>query len=123
MKPTELMIGDWYYWEAEGKKYPLQVTKETFALADEDIANFEPVPINPDILEKNGFVQCGEDSLYPQYNECTYRFSDNRGHVVILEYIGWGHGYYNVHDITTIHDVHELQHIFKIKKIKREIVV
>lgn len=117
------MIGDWYYWEAEGKKYPLQVTKETFALLDEDIANFEPIPIDPDILEKNGFIHCGEYSLYPQYNDCTYRFSDNRGHVILLEYIGWSHGYYNVHDITTIHDVHELQHIFKIKKIKREIVL
>lgn len=87
------------------------------------IIDLEPIPLTPEILEKNGFIQCGEDSLYPQYNDCTYRFSDNRGHVIILEYIGWSHGYYNVHDITTIHDVHELQHIFKIKKIKKEIIL
>lgn len=55
MRAEELMIGDWYYWEAEGKKYPMQVTKDTFKLSDEDISNFQPIPLTPEILEKNGF--------------------------------------------------------------------
>ena len=73
MKVEELMIGDWYWWEAEGKKYPMQVTKDSFRLFDEDISNFEPIPLTPEILEKNGFVNSyidvslNKDSVY-KYN-------------------------------------------------------
>lgn len=56
MKATEIQIGDWYDWEAEGKKYYYQVTKETFAEDDDTIANFESVPLTAEILEKNGFI-------------------------------------------------------------------
>lgn len=124
MKANELMIGDWVYLYNS----PIKINIDDLGVIDRDDIydngeHCKPIPITPEILEKNGFIQCGEDSLYPQYNECTHKFSDNRGHVVLLEYIGWSHGYYSVHDITTIHDVHELQHIFKIKKIKKDIVI
>lgn len=49
------MIGDWYKWYAEGQYYNYQVVKETFQESDETIANFEPIPLTPAILEKNGF--------------------------------------------------------------------
>ena len=134
------MIGDWVHDTREPFNNPVKLTGINAHQINESdpicfleneeglgltrrLSELKPIPLTVDILEKNEFVRCGEDSLYPQYNDCTHRFSDNRGHVVLLEYIGWSHGYYNVHDITTIHDVHELQHIFKIKKIKREIVL
>jgi hypothetical protein len=62
MKANELMIGDWL------KHYngiPMQVTKITtihFACAENGGVNcweynnkFEPIPLTPEILEKNGF--------------------------------------------------------------------
>jgi hypothetical protein len=53
MKVTELQIGDWYTWEAEGKKYPMQVTKETFGLSDKDIAAYEyAMQLYPDDASK-----------------------------------------------------------------------
>lgn len=75
MKVDELMIGDWFWWEAEGKKYPMQVKAEDFALSDDDIANFEPIPITEEILKKNF-----EDNGYGCYDifrnddigECLY---------------------------------------------------
>lgn len=73
MKVEELMIDDWYWWEAEGKKYLLQVVKNTFTLSDEDISNFQPIPLTPEILKKNGFVNSyideslNKDSVY-KYN-------------------------------------------------------
>ena len=66
MKVEDLMIGDWYYWEADGKKYPMQVTKDTFKLSDEDISNFEPIPLTKEILEKN-FTMYDLEYFIPEY--------------------------------------------------------
>ena len=55
MKIDELMVGDWYYWEAEGKLYPYQVKPEDFVKGE--IPNFQPIPLTPDILRKNWFME------------------------------------------------------------------
>ena len=129
MKKEELMIGDWYWWEAEGKKYPMRVKAEDFALSDEDVANFEPIPITVEILEANGFdkftwwknhkydtvtyyvdgyqIQVNEDGTFSLVDSCSddgdYGFESN-----------W---------ICDIKYVHNLQHLFKDLEIKKEIVL
>lgn len=55
MKAEELMIGDWYYLESEGKMYPYQVTAEDFVKGE--TPNFQPIPLTPEILKKNGFTR------------------------------------------------------------------
>ena len=55
MKAKELRIGDWYQYEDNGEKHYAQVTKETFALPDEDLAKFEPIPITREFLLNNDF--------------------------------------------------------------------
>lgn len=120
------MIGDWYYWEAEGKKYPLQVTKDTFKLSDEDISNFQPIPLTQEILEKNGF----EDQGFRHHNELNG--IDDR--VVLsnerkrMNSINEWHVHIDSEDHCIIASceltyVHELQHLLKLCKINKEIVV
>lgn len=111
MKVEDLMIGDWYYWEAEGKKYPMQVTKDTFKLSDEDISNFQPIPLTPEIIEKYGFIYRGLPSQ--QYWELNNLFIYN------------DKPYYMFCGCRSIdlYYVHDLQHILKLCEIDKEIVV
>lgn len=53
MAAQNWMIGDWYQWYAECRYYPYQVKPEDFT--KDYIANFEPIPLTPEILEKNGW--------------------------------------------------------------------
>ena len=119
MKAEDLMIGDWYYWEAEGKKYPMRVTKDTFKLSDEDISNFQPIPLTVEILEKNGFEthQSGVRMFFEHddYRLCYYLNSSNR--------------FTSFNNIDgslvqkVIANVHQLQHALKICGIDKKIMV
>lgn len=124
MKIKDLMIGDWYWWEAEEKKYPLQVTKATFRLSDEDISNFQSIPLTPEILEKNGILY-RKSSFYYIINddkdlECTHYI-----YQTVQEdwAIGVDTGAYECSIFARIKYVHELQHVLKICGIDKEIVV
>ena len=53
MKATELMVGNWVYLPdmATGKEYPARLDENFFY----DAKYAEPIPLTPEILEKNGF--------------------------------------------------------------------
>ena len=124
MKVEDLMIGDWYYWEADGKKYPLQVTKDTFKLSDEDIANFQPIPLTQEILEKNFTMYDLEYFIheYPNHNpeendyfSIYYNNWNGLSTIWKLEYV---YGFYSDIEtksvsIVSIKYVHDLQHFLK----------
>lgn len=118
MNVKNLMVGDWYTWEAEEKKYPFQVTKETFKLLDEDIANFQPIPLTPEILEKNfqkdpDYINtywrpdCRKFCFVKESDDWYFAFRYKGGHICIAE----------------CNYVHELQHILKSCGIEKEIVL
>jgi hypothetical protein len=118
------MIGDWYWWEAEGKKYHLQVTKDTFKLMDEDISNFQPIPLTPEILEKNGILYEKQSYYYVIEDnkdlECTYYIYQT----VQKDWaIGVDTGAYDCSVFARIKYVHELQHALKLCGIDKEIMV
>jgi hypothetical protein len=131
MKVTELMIGDWYYWEAEGKKYPMQVTKDTFKLSDEDISNFQPIPITEGFLTKNDFFCLGTSQQYhlrrsihyAAYGKVTIKpttISVDGNIVWNLEIASLSYGEGTI----LIQYVHELQHNFQTFGFKqKEIIV
>ena len=123
MKVEDLMTGDWYWWEAEGKKYPLQVTKDTFKLLDEDISNFQPIPLTPEILEKNDILYEKQSFYYvikdDKNLECTYYMQRVQGDWVV----GVDIGAYDCSVFARIKYVHELQHALKLCGIEKEIVV
>ena len=118
MKSENLMVGDWYYWEAEGKKYPLQVTKDTFSLSDEGISNFQPIPLTQEILEKNGFEKHISDTrMFFHHDEYRLSYYIVNKHFTI----------YNQIDGSLVQrvivNVHELQHALKLCGIDKEIIV
>ena len=122
MKAEDLMIGDWYWWEAEGKKYPLQVTKDTFKLSDEDISNFQPIPLTPEILEKNDILY-RKPSFYFIINddkdlECTHYIYQT---IQNDWAIGVDTGAYNCSVFARIKHVHDLQHGLKLCGIDKAI--
>lgn len=130
MKVEDLMIGDWYYWEADGKKYPMQVTKDTFKLSDEDISNFQPIPLTQEILEKN-FTMYDLEYFIPEYPNHNPEANDyfsiyhHKGISSIwkTEYV---EGFYVEEELRTvsivsIKYVHDLQHFLKSCVINKEI--
>ena len=128
MKVEDLMIGDWYYWEAEGKKYPMQVTKDTFKLSDEDISNFQPIPLTQEILEKNFTMYDLEYFIpeYPNHNpeendyfSIYYNKWNGLSTIWKLEYVD---GFYSDIEtksvsIVSIKYVHDLQQFLRLLKI------
>lgn len=54
MKATELMIKDWVNSQLDG--HPIQIDEEVFYILIKGYDDgIEPIPITPEILEKNGF--------------------------------------------------------------------
>ena len=72
MKAKELMIGDWVFIKDYPiKALPQKVKPEHFVRS---LVEFEPIPLTPEILEKNGWIKDGyfykaEDGSYIQLGE------------------------------------------------------
>lgn len=123
MKANELMIGDWL------KHYngtPMQVTKittEHFACAEKRGMNcweynnkYEPIPLTPEILEKNGLTNDPYGCHFKEDEYMTLEIS------VEEEGVYWTINY-NEYSILKLKYVHELQHVLKLCGIDKEIVV
>lgn len=134
MKANELMIGDWL------KHYngtPMQVTKittEHFACAENGGMNcweynnkYEPIPLTPEILGKNGFKleyftlewarYIGINDRVVLSNDKEYMNSRNEWYVHIDS-----EDYSSIASCELTY-VHELQHLLKLCGIDKEIVV
>ena len=133
MKATDLMIGDWVR-NKEGKNeqvtslYDGYICTETHE--DSHDYHFEPVPLTPEILEKNGFVKNGS----------SYDLREGRHHIYIIFHNGkWA---IDIHNELALKDsigradlicfgrdwaekyyVHELQHVLRLCGIDKEITL
>lgn len=128
MKFEDLMIGDWYYWEAEGKKYPMQVCKDTFGLTNEDIANFQPIPLTKEILEKN-FTMYDLEYFIPEYpnhdpesNDYFSIYHDRHSGLSTIWRAEYVEGFYSDTEIKSvsvisIKYVHDLQQFLRLLRI------
>jgi len=76
---------------------------------------YRPIPITPEILEKNGFVYDSEDKLF---KDIYPRIS-----MVYAQYRLVENGYINYGEMSEIKYVHELQHALKLCGIDKEIVL
>lgn len=143
MKANELMIGDWVYGctdpyetDRDKKKYPVKVIRidadgDTMTEGENPFTepyedewwNLEPIPLTPEILEKNGFVQNPRSKSRRSHQICTdsVYISWWRGRLNILfkPFIGHSANHVNVDGKY----VHELQHALRICGIEKEIVL
>lgn len=136
MKGTDLIIGDWVKCtdpKCEGHQIDLiDIANEEVGL-DGEIDNFEniiPIPLTPEILEKNGFNKphdAGDGTLICGMTIGPYKLTfqslfglpiltienvvdnDNNHTCLVLK--------------DEIYNVHELQHALKLCRIEKEIVL
>ena len=128
MKPEELMIGDWII-RIGVQEEPMRLydMKASYSIAylDQDgrgvtekFENIEPIPLTPEIFEKNGFLVDSNGIFYLKEN-LKFGFKKD---------IDYGYWFVNRADnykeyICTCDFVHELQHILKLCKIEKEIIL
>lgn len=125
MKATDLMVGAWYIWYAEGKEYYYQVTKDTFNESDETIANFRPVPLTPEILEKNGFEVTRNMSSSRNKDVWSLSVSKDKMFHIIEHHNKRQFPYFWIAlgSNSDIKYVHQLQHALRLCGIEKEIVI
>ena len=136
MKAEELMIGDWLFYKGQVAAFPFkveQITKKKVGYHAEPCENrihylilseCDPIPLTPEILEKNGFTEikgaCPTFKIdiygylikvtFPKENKET-----NKGNPFLV--IDSRPSYYSSECLY----VHELQHVLKLLGIKKEI--
>lgn len=125
MKQNELMIGDWvkfpigyekiqeisYQQEIGGYCVWFAASATLFPCKIEDI---EPIPITPEILEKNGFTRYGQ--VYANLQQWVGKFGYKRKALVQDIRTGeWG-----TNDVW-INYIHEFQHVLKLCRIDKTI--
>ena len=126
LKVTDLMVGDWVY-----IKYypmtaqPMQVKKDHFVRS---LVEFKPIPLTPEILEKNGFVQDTNYS-FRLFSPKVYKTRDIGVDFTIKGFTFWYGDTISIAcgDGSRINRlpccVHHLQHALKLCGIDKEIVV
>ena len=130
MKASELMYGDWVIYRRDFPDRVLGISADGLSVYlehDNWLAMYiiKPVPLTPEILQKNGFGYVERDTLmsYTHYylsepyycqNMDLHIGTDNKGHFW-LNYLR--------NDIDGLRYVHELQHAFRLLRIDREVVL
>lgn len=107
MECTELMLDDWVLDTYTGKPMRVQVVKIKVG------KGLDPIPITPEILEKNGFEDMG---FYSEFKDGDWRVMCDAKNVAILH-----REHCNID--TPVEYVHDLQHALKLCRIDKEIVV
>ena len=134
MKANELMIGDWVLTldsthkekvfaqvdAIEEGKHSILVTKECSNWFV-DIDWIEPIPLTPEILEKNGFVKV-ENTLT---STIIYSFRDSLFRIGVFDFshITMDSYYTDSSCDIFISSVHQLQHALRLCGIEKEIIL
>ncbi len=137
MKPNELMVGDWvcynapnkYYTNVEeirckdkGKIYYIRgyrdskdPSSERLIFGDFSMDNLHPIPLTPEILEKNGFKkELNDDRIH-------FRFTLIESHTQFS--LLYARSVFQWLGPLDFKYVHELQHVLRLCNIDKEIVL
>lgn len=109
MKAEELMVGDWVLDTYTNKPMRIEGINGSNPRFGQDL---EPIPLTPEILEKNGF----------RYNDAP--FVNGWEQFGLTLYRDGGNGYLincGINVALIINSVHELQHCLKLVGIDKEI--
>ena len=129
IKISELSIGDWVYQKMNDDAYQVQwIEREMVGLikhtgTEEDgsirltavpLSFIEPIPLTPEILEKNGFRKNGNKWYTPELFTLE-RWGDNWSIVIACSC-----GEYAC-EVCTIKYVHQLQHALRLAGVEKKI--
>lgn len=129
MDAKDLMIGDLVIHGFGGIGKITEIDSKTVVIKDDGfdtgdgmnevsfaLNELTPIPLTPEILEKNGFEFEQQGSL-----EVAILKIKNH-HPITLEYIGWSDGRWSIHEHRlVVKYVHELQHALRLCGIDKEI--
>lgn len=127
MKPEELMIGDLVLykdepimvWEIDEYYNRINTEPDGYnSIRCIEISDIKPIPLTPEILEKNGFVK-------DKYGEMILELDDALATTEIVLVPSYDEMYYwwkvNNELITKIKSIHELQHVLRLCGINKDI--
>ena len=131
MKANEIQIGDWVY--STFSKLPCKVmylklhesgyasVETTNVVGVKDIASLSPIPLTPEILEKNGFVNVENT----QTSTIIYSFRDSLFRIGVFDFnhITMDSYYTDSSCDIFISSIHELQHALRLCGIVKEIIL
>ena len=119
MEVTDLMVGNWVVTSDGILK---TVTRRDFE--DNDFNRYSPIPLTPEILEKNKFRKNSiETWLYHLDDGNDWFIFDSNNYTIYRKEYNYIKECYEYIELFTVEYVHELQIILKICKIKKEIVL
>lgn len=141
MEATDLMIGDWVLYENDyGKVWCLEEASDLVGLDLSDNmstqdAHFEdifPIPLTPEILEKNGFEKVLDEDgteCYRYYNRAAdgyikislYNGGDGDWSIEIVNYEKFDNNEIVYNNNFIFLKVHQLQHALRLCGITKEI--
>ena len=127
----ELSIGDWVMniyankpSRVKGLRTMFQDTYEIIAISDgtqymliednKELHNFEPIPLTPEILEKNGISKTYESDEYSVYKGEGFN---------VTEYYTELWEFERPRNRLIIRDVHQLQHALRLAGVEKEIII
>ena len=111
MKASELMLGDWVLDIRTNR--PLRVNP---FMAEMEVPEWEPIPLTPEILEKNGLANDYYGSYFKEDEHMLLEISSSE------DGISWTINFHE-YGILKLEYVHQLQHALKLCLIDKEIVV
>ncbi len=118
MKITELQVGDWVYFLRKETK-----VKPTDLLDELIYKHFNPIPITPEILLKNGFKKKNKNSIHVLFVSEDRRIIINEMSNTIGRdwYCHIDNEDFESIGSADIQNVHELQHLLRLCGIEKEI--
>ncbi len=127
MKTEKLMFNDWVYNKNDKFKTPFQVKKiDKNTVMDENgcysnLVDIRPIPLTPEILEKNGFINDKGIFVYEDETKVVTFFSkENNRPYCNYSFINIDCGCVTLNELP-IEYVHELQHAFRLCGIEKEV--
>lgn len=120
MKATDLMIGDWVCFDGDtSHECPVQIdgiSKEEAGVDGDWYDIWEPIPLTPENLEKNGMSRNPYGEYFAEDKHCFLEISrEPEGFFWTINA--------NEYGIIPLNYVHELQHALKLCGIEKEVVV
>ena len=130
MEATELMIGDWVICgnitQEQVQVVDICATRDIVFLKFfseprlEKISNIKPIPLTPEILEKNGFEKQGFPGWQIYTKEYLILWRNDYPNVLHIDSFSSDYGSF---DRFNVDYVHQLQHALKLCGITKEIVL
>ena len=124
MKVEELMVGDWVHNDLGETQQVVELREDGAMLYYNDIYPYDdiqPIPLTPEILEKNGFVKSERFEVWKIISDkYELRITPWRFAVIFLDEDGSDKEEFSA---PLPKYVHELQHALRLYGIEKEIII